>query len=281
VWKTSLKGIGSKYILNADMNRLPTRIIVFGITLTFEIFVVWMLAKPTNVPLQSKPNEDQQSSVPPTKPSIVASEPTKEFNDNLEETRIEQFSDEKRIGRHGKNKIEIKCFSQGDRRYAQIRFFTRSEYGAWIEMQSFKFDKDGVTDCDPVIKDFNNDGFDDFTYQSNVAARGANEVRKLFIYDKNMDELVYIENSEDYPNLEYNKTLKCVDSFIVTGTTETVFLRIEGNSLREFASVENGLTRDVAVIDKAGNSRIVRRQKYNIDDFGEAFRRFSSYDPLR
>jgi hypothetical protein len=148
-------------------------------------------------------------------------------------------------------------------------------------MQSFKFDKDGVTDCDPSIEDFNNDGLGDFSYRSDVAARGANEVRKLFIYDKNIDELVYIENSEDYPNLAYNKTLNCVDSFIVTGTTVTAFLHIEGNRFREFTSVENGMTREATIIDKAGNSRIIRREKYNIDDFGEAFRRFSNYDPLK
>ncbi len=50
------------------------------------------------------------------------------------------------------------------------------------------------------LEDFNNDGIKDMTYVSAVAARGANEVRRLFIYDKKRDELVYIKNSEDYPN---------------------------------------------------------------------------------
>jgi len=269
-------------MLGMDMNWLPIRILVFGLTLCCEILVVWMFAKPVNVPTQASPNQNQRSLVPATEPSIVSPpEPINDTNGGVEETRIEQFSDEKRIGRRGKNKIEMRCYSRGSERFAEIKFYTRSEYGAWFQTQSFKFEKDGVTDCDPTIEDFNNDGLKDFTYQSNVAARGANEVRKLFIYDKKLDELVYIQNSEDYPNLAYNKTLHCVDSFVVTGTTETVFLRIEGDKLREFASVDNGLERVVTVTDSRGKSRILRRQKYNTNDFGEVFRRFYTYNPPR
>lgn len=262
------------------MNWLPTRFAIFGLTLSTAIFVAWIFAKPAALSPQVVSNDDQRSSVSTTElPSVQAPKPIENSDGNFEKTRIEQFSDVKRIGRRGKNKIEIECFSRGDGRFAEIKFYTRSDYGSWLEVQSFKYDKDGLTDCDPVIEDFNNDGLKDFTYQSDVAARGANEIRKLFIYDIKRDQLVYIQNSDDYPNLAYNKKLNCIDSFIVTGTTETVFLRLEDDKLREFASVSNGLEREVRVTNKAGESRIVRREKYNIDDFEEAYRRFSTYNP--
>lgn len=264
------------------MNWLPTKLAVFGLTLGLGMFVIWMFAKPATALHQAISNDDPRPSVRATElSSVQPAKPIEHSDGNLEKTRIEQFSDEKSIGRRGKNKIEIECFSRGDERSAEIKFYTHSDYGAWIEVQSFKFDKDGLTDCDPIVEDFNNDGLKDFTYQSAVAARGANEVRKLFIYDKRQDELVYIQNSEDYPNLAYNKKLNCVDAFIVTGTSETVFLRLDNDKLREFASVSNGLEREVTVTNKAGMSRIIRREKYNIDDFGEAYRRFSSYNPPR
>jgi len=264
------------------MRSLPVQFLVFLLTVGVEIFAVSILTKPAISPSHNTLNESLKPPTQAFEPSIVAApEAVESLPKSTEETRLEQFADEKRIGRPGKNKIEIKCYSQGNERFAEIRFYTKSEYGAWIEIQSFKFDKDGVTDCDPFIEDFNKDGLKDFSYQSNVAARGANEVRKLFIYDRTRDALVYIQNSENYPNLAYNKTLNCVDSFIVTGTTETVFLHIDGDKLREFASVDNGLLREVMVTDKTGKSQIIRRQKYNIDDFDEAYRRFSNYDPLR
>jgi hypothetical protein len=259
-----------------------TQLIVFCLTFCLGMLVVCILAKRTFTVPETGVDEIQPNSVTAEEPTGIApARPTEISNDSSEDVRIEQFSDAKQIGRRGKNKIEVRCYGSGTKRFAEIKFFTRSEYGAWFQVQSFNFDKDEVTDCNPVIEDYNNDGFYDFTYQSNVAARGANEVRKLFIYNQKQDELLYIQNSEDYPNLAYNKKLNCVDSFRVSGTTETDFLHIEGDSLREFASVENGLERVVTVTNKRGESRVLRRQKYNINDFGEAFRRFYTYNPPR
>jgi hypothetical protein len=227
-------------------------------------------------------SESAPSSVTATESIVVQPIDTSTIdNQNIEETRIENFTDDRRIGRRRKNKIEIRCFSRGDERLAEIKFYSKTEYGAWIEAQSFRFEKDGVTDCDPIVEDFNNDGLRDFTYQSTVAARGANEVRRLFIYDKEKDELVYIKNSQEYPNLAYNKKLNCIDAFLVYGATSTVFLRIEGDTLREFASVDTGEELVVSITEKSGEKRVMRRKKMNPDNFEEVFRRFSSYSPPR
>jgi len=259
---------------------------LFIITLSIGLFLTWsgiesqsnQLAQPVSDAIIAEPMLSHVDKSPDHKELTPSS---KDIDSELEETRIEYFSDDRRIGRRGKDRIELRCFNNSTGRFAELKFYTRSEYGSWFEVQSFKFEKDGVTDCDPIIEDFNNDGLKDFTYQSMVAARGSNEVRKLFIFDKEQDALVYIKDSENYPNLSYNKKLNCVDSFIVTGSTETVFLRIEGDTLKEFASVSTGSERVVTVTRKDGTRVILRREEMDPDNFDEVYRRFSSYNPLR
>jgi len=215
---------------------------------------------------------DVDTSPGPEEPTLSS----QEGDSHSEETRIESFSDDRQIGRSGKNKIEIRCFSRGSERLAELKFYSRSEYGSWFEVQSFKFEKDGVTDCNPTVEDFNNDGLKDLTYESQVAARGANEVRKLFIYDKDEDELVYIKNSENYPNLAYNKKLNCVDAWAFHGSTTTIFLRIERDMLKKFASVHTGLERMVTVTRKDGTEVIIRREPMNEEDI---YTRYSTFNP--
>lgn len=264
------------------MNRHSVGLIVFGLTFCFAIATDWMLAVQSIIGTESQLNEPRTALPAFTGPlNLEPRKASESDNENLDETRIEYFIDEKRIGRRGKNRIEIRCFSPGANRFADIKFYSRTEYDAWVEIQRFRFEKDGVTGCDPIVEDFNNDGLKDFTFQSAVAARGANEVRKLFIYDKENDELVYIQNSEDYPNLAYNKKLNCVDAWAFTASTTTIFLRIDGDMLREFASVSTGLERIVTVTRKDGTEVILRREKMDPDNYSEIYRRFSTYNPPR
>lgn len=263
------------------MKRVSIGIFVFALAFCFGLAISWIRANPeTNVP------DAQCVATANTVSAVVVPDaapiPPAEPNDQIDEdTRIEYFTDDKRIGRRKKNKLEMRCFNRGEERFAEIKFYIRSEYGSWIETQSFKFDKDGVTGCNPIVEDFNNDGLNDFSYESKAAARMSNEVRKLFIYDKKLDELVYIKNSEDYPNLAYNKKLNCLDAFLVYGATSTVFLHIEGDVLREFASVSTGEDLVASITDKAGEKRVISRKKMNPDNFGEIYRRFETYNPPR
>ncbi|MGQ0540793.1 MAG: XAC2610-related protein [Blastocatellia bacterium] len=149
--------------------------------------------------------------------------------------------------------------------------------------QTLEIESHALAGADPKIEDFNNDGLKDITFRSNTAARGSNDVRTLLIYDKTNDVLVHVKNSEDYPNLAYNKALKCIDSWMVHGASTTVFLRLEGDLLKEFASVGTGANRDgnccaltVRITEKAGKETVIRRKRITEDDI---YTRFRTFDP--
>ncbi len=86
-------------------------------------------------------------------------------------------------------------------------------------------------------------------------------MRSLFIYDKDTDQIVYIKNSGDYPNMRYNKKLDCIDAWLFTGSTTTVFLRLQGDTLHEFASVDDAEYTTVKVIDNAGHEHDPSEEK--------------------
>ena len=189
----------------------------------------------------------------------------------------EFFVDSLNIGRKKLNKIELSRYSTPDSFFVVIKFYSKSKSKTWTLKQTFEFRKDDIRDCDTKLLDFNNDGLKDMTYISDVAARGANELRRLFIYDQIKDQLVYMKNSEDYPNMLYNKKLNCIDAFLVYGGCSTVFLRIKGDSLVEFASfsLDNDLT--VYEIDNNGNRKIIRQDTAT----KMYFVRFTNYKPLK
>jgi hypothetical protein len=188
----------------------------------------------------------------------------------------EIFIDSLLIGRKRLNKIEVFKYRTADSNYVDIKFYKRATNN-WKLNQTIHFLKDEITGCDTKLSDFNNDGLNDMTIVSAVAARGANEVRRLCIYDKETDKLIEMRNSESYPNMLYNKTLNCIDAFLVYGGSSTVFLKIDGDSLKEFASVqaEDGIT--VREFDKKGNEKIIFQDTTN----KSSYIRFKTYKPLK
>ena len=191
--------------------------------------------------------------------------------------KLEEFYvDSVNIGRKKFNKIELSKYRTADSCWVSIKFYSSSTGKSWTLKQTFGFEKDDIRDCDMKLSDFNNDGFKDMTYISAVAARGANQVRRLFIYDKIKDRLVYIINSEDYPNMLYNKTLNCIDAFLVYGGSSTVFLRIKGDSLVEFASVQLDNDLRVYETDNKGVRKLIREDNAT----KMYFVRFKNYKPL-
>jgi len=233
-----------------------------GLTLTLILFLS----------CQSRP-DNAVSSVA----SIDTFKSIKEIKSLNDTTQLEDFfSDSLNVGRKSFNKIEISKYRTVDSNYVIIRFFSKGN-NRWNLKNEFQFEKDGVTSCDTKLSDFNNDGLNDMTYISNIAARSANEVRRLFIYDKSNDKLIYMKNSEDYPNMLYNKDLNCIDAFLVYGGCSTVFLKISGDSLREFASVElvDGLT--VRTYDKHGKETIIFQDTTN----KAGYIRYKNYQPLK
>lgn len=188
----------------------------------------------------------------------------------------EHFVDSSNIGRKKLNKIELSLHNIEDSDYVIIKFYSKANSKSWKLKQTFSFEKDGITSLDTKLSDFNNDGFKDMTYISAVAARGANEVRRLFIYDKTKDELIFMKNSEDYPNMLYNKELKCIDAFLVYGGSSTIFLKIKGDSLKEFAGVDLDNSLTVYTVDKNGKQKIIRKDKTT----EWYYVRFKNYNPL-
>ena len=223
--------------------------------------------------------QNQTKSVVQSNSQVNAEQP--ETNSvNVADELIESFSDDSNVGVPKKNKIEVFNFKKANGSIAQIKFYSLAENKEWKLKQTFEYEKDDFSGgCDPKIEDFNNDGLKDMTYVSASAARGANEIRKLFIYDKKKDELVYIKNSEEYPNLAYNKKLDCIDAMAFYGGTATEFLKLEGDMLRVFATVETvGNERKVYLINKSGKQKLLRTEKVNADD---EFTRYSTFNPPR
>lgn len=244
----------------------------------------------TSFACQSQRAQISENTVKTDVPSLSNSQANSEnklSDDNTNEL-VETFTDDENIGVKGKNKIEVNNYKRADAdnrnqirntNVAEIKFYSLDANKQWILKQKFEFDKDDILGCDPQVEDFNNDGFKDITYVSTVAARGANEVRRLFVYDKQKDEFIYIKNSEDYPNMLYNRELNCIDSMMIHGTSTTVFVKIEGDLLKEFARVGNdGSTRTVRVIGKDGQEKLLRKDKITED---EIYIRYKNFNPLK
>lgn len=192
---------------------------------------------------------------------------------------IETFVDSLNIGEKGKNKVELIKHRVFDDTYVIVKFYRKATVpNRWYNANTYIVQCNAMQGLLPNITDFNNDNFNDITFISAQAARGANEVRRLFVYDDYERALISIVNSEDYPNMLYNKELNCIDAFLFHGGTSTVFARIKGDSLKEFASVHNDSHRTVYEVDKFGKDKLLRRDKINPED---VYIRYINYKPLK
>lgn len=191
----------------------------------------------------------------------------------------ETFTDSTKVGIKGKFKLTVEQFKtdESDSAYVEINLFEKRN-NKWIIQQKLEYFKDEITNCDAQLNDFNNDGFNDLTFQSSVAARGANEIRKLLIFNPSKKKFILMKNSDNYPNLQYNELLNCVDAWLVYGGSSTVFLKIEKDSLREFAGVSlDNDNREIYIIDKKGKRKTVKKEI--VKDL-EVYTRYKNYNPL-
>ena len=206
-------------------------------------------------------------------------EKTKE--DSTDTEIIETFVDSLNIGVKGKCKIELKKHRINYDNYILIKFYVKGrnsikENESWMIQNEYSYETNAIMEFQPSISDFNNDNFNDITFISGSAVRGSNEVRRLFIYDYNKKKLLSILNSEDYPNMLYNEELDCIDSFIVTGTTTTVFAKILGDSLKTFAYVHNDMDfNTIYLVNKEG----IERELYKVKS-EDIYIRHKNYKPL-
>lgn len=192
---------------------------------------------------------------------------------------IERFVDSTRIGEKGSSKIEIIKHRVFDDIYVIVKFYNKWNT-KWELKNTYLYECNVLfSDLDPNISDFNNDQFNDITFISATAARLSNEVRRLFIYDKEKQELISIVNSEEFPNMSYNKELDCIDAFLVHGGSTTLFANIKKDSLKEFAGVDNSNYRMVFTIDDKGEITYIKKD--TIINLEEVYIRYKNYKTLK
>lgn len=158
-----------------------------------------------------------------------------------------------------------------------VRFYSKKG-NEWQLKYAFEEEQWSGNELMQEITDFNNDGYKDVTYLTGTGARGGNLIMNLFIYDKRGDSLIYVTNSNEYPNLYYNKETNSINSYILTGGNETVFMRLNNNKLQPFASVYQDDYVTVSVYDSTGQSKVLYIDSMNKYDF---FARFTNYKPLK
>jgi len=187
------------------------------------------------------------------------------------------FIDSVSIGKDGYFKIEIEAMRLGDYDDSLFIRLLKQKKNEWCLIQKLSIYSDAMAYFSPNFEDFNNDGWNDLTLWTGDAARGANEVRTLFIFDPKKERFIHVLNSENYPNIGYNALLDCIDAWLVYGGSSTVFLRLEGDSLREFAEVaHDDLSRTVTLIDEKGN----RTELESTQPKEDCYTRYCNYDPV-
>jgi len=143
-------------------------------------------------------------------------------------------------------------------------------------LSSYDIDKDPLIGCEPKKYDYNGDGYLDYSFVSNMAARSANEIRTIFIFDLNENRFLHIKNSEQYPNLIFNPKLNCLDAWAFHGGTIQSFLKLESDSLVLMYTIDiHGTER---VLGKYENGDQVSREVDTIQDVG--FPRHISFNPF-
>jgi hypothetical protein len=189
----------------------------------------------------------------------------------------ESVVDSVALGVAGQYKIDIRQMRNEDDEVTVAFELFRKQERNWEKIQSFTMQKDPITSLGISFADFNNDGYNDMTFVSGAAAQSANEIRTLFIFDKTAAQLTHILNSSEYPNLRYNATLDCVDAWLRYGGSSTVFLKIDGDSLREFGGIDLFEdTRTIYEVDENGIRSVL--QKDEIDGL-DADMRYKNYYP--
>lgn len=188
---------------------------------------------------------------------------------------IEFYSDSTTFGIETKSKIDIYKIVTNQNTFIKV-FLFKKDTNLWILNDSLIVDGDFINKLNYEISDFNNDNSNDLLFVSGTAARGGNVIQTLVLYSD--EKLKWIKNSENYPNLMYNKKLDCIDALILTGGNTTYFLKIENDSLKEFARVDQRdklITSEI--LEKNGKWKEISIKK----DYSEDIKRFINYNPIQ
>lgn len=194
---------------------------------------------------------------------------------DLDQWIEEVFVDSTHIGSPGNNKVEVAQYRSPDSVFVRLVWHEKKD-GHWIKRNEHHVLKDGLTGIEGVVTDLDHDGLGDLTFRCGIAARGANEHRRIWVYDEDRKDLVPIGAWQNYPNIRYNKRLDCLDAFLVYGGCSTIFLKISGDSLKKIASVDlfEGLT--ITTFDDQDRGTVIREDP----NYEGGYIRFVDFDPL-
>jgi hypothetical protein len=191
----------------------------------------------------------------------------------------ENFTDSLEIAAKGNYKIKIE--QQTIDTLTKVRFtLFKKVKNSWIRKQRYALVKEVDFALDVQIKDFNNDGLNDFTISYAAAGNGSNDIRELFVFSKQNEAFIEIKNSGNYANLDYNKKLNCIYSLRIYGSgCTTTFLRIKKDTLQEFAAVayENESKSAESYWVKNGKQIKIKSKKIESED---AYILFTNFNPI-
>ncbi len=188
----------------------------------------------------------------------------------------QKFSDSKTVIKNNQYKLDVVQKNLNEDALVSFSLFKKVNK-KWIKLQDYRFKKQNFFLSVDTSEDLNNDGYKDIKISFAQAARGANEINRLFVFDPKSQKLIDMENSADYPNLHYNAKRDCVTSDIFYGGSATYFLKIMKNKLAPFGKVEfyNDSISSYKIVK--GKEILLKKQAYD-SDAGATF--FSNFDPV-
>mgnify|MGYP000353799994 CR=1 FL=1 len=154
---------------------------------------------------------------------------------NKDSIPVIRFADSTTIGIPGKYKMVIEKMLET---FHYEFWLYKREGSGWTEIQHVEDRTDEAYMFDPLVKDYNGEGFKDLSFHHMTAARGGNELRIIFLFDPKKKQLVWLKNSEKYPNLSYQKELKMLNGWALHAGSTTLFLEIQGDSVVKKATCE-------------------------------------------
>lgn len=197
-------------------------------------------------------------------------------NDENLITNPYRFNNIDDVIKKGKYRLRIKFGKNNPS--VTFKLFEKNDAGKWKLLQTENLQRENpLFETLDTSEDLNNDGFRDIKIGWANAGRGSNSLEKLFIFDPDQKKLVNIINSQDYPNLHYNKVRNCITAYAFYGENTTYFLDIKANKLEEIGRVDWDGEFATSYRIENGNEILLRKIPYKSD---EATVFFDDFDPI-
>lgn len=148
---------------------------------------------------------------------------------------METIIDSTSFGKRGRTKLELRLIFTDTNSFLNLRLLMKNgtKWNVKDEISAPCF----APVLSTVFSDMNGDGYNDLLFQSELAARGANVIQTLVLFDAKRNKLKRILGN--FPNMEYNPKLKCINAWGFHAGSITYFLKMRNDSLTTFAEVEH------------------------------------------